>query len=515
MATGLAPGVYVNEVDRSYYPAAISSTRVGMIGPASKGPVNEPVLVTTPEQFIQTFGSPMVNCYEMYGALRYLQYGSYLEYVRIGSASGTDALAAASYTLLGAASAQVCKITAITPGSWANQLKVVVKNPTGTTFDLEVWEGTSFRERFVGLSVSPSSDRYFETILGTAAVGNTNFKTNPGQSRYVVANDPLPNSNATVPTAGTYTLTGGNNGLSGLSGDPSPYVGAVSGSGQRSGLEIFRSGAVDVDILAIPGASDDTIQAAMVDVLSTRLDMWGIMDPPAGLGPGTGEGGILNADAYWNTCNTSYASLYYPWVKAYSGYQNQELLLPPSGFVLGQVAYTDRVAFPWIAPAGSQRGVLQGTTGLEVHLSEGDVEAMYGVSGVNPIMQRGRGGIVIWGQRTLQATPSATDRVNVRRLLIYLKKIIRATVDQLTFEPNLARTWHQFDLSLDPALRYVKAHDGLYEYRLKMDASTVTADAIDRYEMPGRLFLKPTKAAERLALDMILTPTGASFTEVV
>jgi phage tail sheath protein FI len=130
---------------------------------------------------------------------------------------------------------------------------------------------------------------------------------------------------------------------------------------------------------------------------------------------------------------------------------------------------------------------------------------------INPIASFPAEGIVVFGQKTLQATASALDRINVRRLLIYLKKQISIISTTILFDPNIQVTWDRFLASVEPLLKSVKARYGLQEYRVILDSTTTTPDLVDRNIMYAKVLLKPTKAIEFIALDFVVTSQGASF----
>jgi len=214
--------------------------------------------------------------------------------------------------------------------------------------------------------------------------------------------------------------------------------------------------------------------------------------------------------------NSSYGSIYYPWVKVRDAVNSTDLWVPPSVAALGAMAYTDRVQAPWFAPAGFNRGGLSsGVAGLPVvatalKLFKDDRDDLYEVN-VNPIANFPNEGVVVFGQKTLQVERSALDRINVRRLLIFLKRGVSRIASRVLFEPNVPNTWNNFKNQAIPFLDEVKSRFGLTDYKLVLDESTTTPDLIDQNIMYAKLFLKPARAIEYIALDFIITNTGASF----
>jgi phage tail sheath protein FI len=183
---------------------------------------------------------------------------------------------------------------------------------------------------------------------------------------------------------------------------------------------------------------------------------------------------------------------------------------------MAALGYTDNVAFPWFAPAGFNRGGLSDgssgivATGVSKRLTSRERDELYDVN-VNPIAQFPQEGVVIFGQKTLQSTRTALDRVNVRRLLIYVKKEISRIANSILFEPNVRDTWNRFIAQAEPFLDGVKADFGLTDYRLILDETTTTPELIDRNTLYARVLLKPARAIEFIAIDFEIFRSGASF----
>jgi phage tail sheath protein FI len=183
---------------------------------------------------------------------------------------------------------------------------------------------------------------------------------------------------------------------------------------------------------------------------------------------------------------------------------------------LGTLAHSQRVSELWFAPAGFNRGGLtQGSSGLAVtnvseRLTSDQRDDLYEVN-INPIASFPNEGIVIFGQKTMDATTSALSRINVRRLLIFLKKEISRLSNLVLFDQNVQATWVRFKSLVDPLLKSVQSRFGLTDYRLILDETTTTPDLIDRNVMYAKILLKPARAIEFIALDFVVTRTGASF----
>ena len=214
--------------------------------------------------------------------------------------------------------------------------------------------------------------------------------------------------------------------------------------------------------------------------------------------------------------NSSYGATYAPWVLIQDTISNRTLWAPPSVAALGALSHTDRVAAPWYAPAGFARGGLsEGAAGIPVldvsrRLSSDERDSLYDAN-INPIAKFPAEGIVIFGQKTLQQTRSALDRINVRRLMVFLKREISFIASRLLFAPNTRDTWTRFTGQATPLLDSVKAQFGIQDFKLILDETTTTPDLIDRYIIYAKLLVKPTRSAEFFAIDFVVTNSGASF----
>jgi len=289
---------------------------------------------------------------------------------------------------------------------------------------------------------------------------------------------------------------------------------------------------VDMNLLVVPGVTDTGITDHMINTCERRRDAMAIIDIPNAYTPRhesseTSES-ARNASSGANKVttavssvkqkgyNTSYAACYYPWVQVSAPVSGIPTWVPPSVVALGAMSYGEATQAVWFAPAGFTRGGLSaGRGGLSVlavsqRLSSKERDSLYEVN-VNPIAQFPAEGIVIFGQKTLQAVPSALDRINVRRLLIFIKKRISTIASTLLFDPNVVTTWARFTSRVEPFLEGVKANFGLEDFRVVLDSTTTTDDLVDRNTMYAKIYVKPTKAIEFIAIDFVITNQGASF----
>ena len=263
----------------------------------------------------------------------------------------------------------------------------------------------------------------------------------------------------------------------------------------------------DINMLAIPGVINKYHPAVVtqaVNFVEDRADCFYVMDVVGQ------DDKVTEAVSEAGGHDTNYAAAYYPWVKVLDPARNKPTFVPPSVVVPGAIAASDRIAAEWFAPAGLNRGVLGNVIEARTRLNQAERDALY-EGKVNPIATFPRTGVCIWGQKTLQARPTALDRINVRRLLIEVKKFIASSSRYLVFEQNTVQTRNRFLNIVNPYLESVQQRQGLYAFRVQMDESNNGPDEIDRNRLVGGIFLQPTRTAEFIVLDFNILPTGATF----
>ncbi len=213
-----------------------------------------------------------------------------------------------------------------------------------------------------------------------------------------------------------------------------------------------------------------------------------------------------------NAVDSNYVGTYYPWVKTVDSNTNKLISVPPSVLLPAVYAANDAIAAEWFAPAGLNRGGIIGAVSVLNRLTHSERDTLY-ENKVNPIASFPGQGIVAFGQKTLQDKASALDRINVRRLLIAVKKFVASTSSFLVFEQNTNTTRNNFLAQVNPYLESVVQRQGLNAFRVVMDDTNNTADTIDRNQLIGQIFIQPTRTAEFIVLDFVVQPTGAAFPE--
>lgn len=264
--------------------------------------------------------------------------------------------------------------------------------------------------------------------------------------------------------------------------------------------------AYQFNVIAVPGlnAEDHPTQIdAVISLAESRGDCIASVDL---VGHGATISQVAESAA---SLNSSYAAAYWPWLQTRSATGKNEWI-PASTVIPGVYAFTDAASAPWFAPAGLIRGAVTGVVQAERRLTKGERDTLYAAK-VNPIATFPGTGIAVLGQKTLQTKASALDRVNVRRLLIELKKFIGNQAKNLVFEQNTITTRNRFLATVNPYLESVVQRQGLYSYRVVMDDSNNPADVVDRNQLVGQIYIQPTKTIEFVVLDFTIEPTGATF----
>jgi len=278
---------------------------------------------------------------------------------------------------------------------------------------------------------------------------------------------------------------------------------------QKAFAALSNTDYYDMNMLITPGIIHRLHSAVTADarqLAEDRQDTFYVMDANAL------TDSISSTITEVNSLDSNYTSTYFPWVRIIDQSKNLPMWVPPSVVVPGALSFNDAIAAPWYAPAGLNRGGLSGVTGTYENLTQSDRDNLYEAR-INPIANFPNEGIVIWGQKTLQAKPSALDRVNVRRLLITVKKFIASATRYLVFEQNTTATRNKFLNIANPYLESVRSQQGLSAFRVVMDASNNTPDLIDQNILYGQIFLQPTRTAEFIILDFNIQATGATFPE--
>jgi hypothetical protein len=208
--------------------------------------------------------------------------------------------------------------------------------------------------------------------------------------------------------------------------------------------------------------------------------------------------------------DNNYVATYFPDVIIRDDVTGESVTIPSSAIALGALGYNDKIAYPWFAPAGFNRGALSSVQNTKVRLTAEDRNILYEAR-MNPIANFPDGGFVIFGQKTLQQSNSAISRVNVRRMLLEVKRIVSEIANGLIFEQNTPATRARFIALVKPKLASIQGNQGIDSFKIVMDSSNNTAEDIEQNKLNGRIVLVPTRAVEFISIDFIITNSGVSF----
>ena len=394
-------------------------------------------------------------------------------------------------------------------------------------------------ETYNNLSMDPTAPNYVSKVIGDTyftvesdgsdyyVKSNGNF---PRRSAYVyvsAVNTPTPqyfNNDGTVkneftgslPAAGSgsFTSATGKNFENGEAkfneNITATNVQGINPAGYNNTISLLNNkDDYQFNVISAPGlngVSHGTQVNSIVALAQSRTDCIAVIDL---IGYNSTVSQVVAQAASYDT---SYAATYWPWLQTIDAVTGQTVWAPASTYIPAVYAFTDSSSDPWFAPAGLVRGALGSVIRAERKLTSGNRDTLYEAN-VNPIATFPGSGVVVFGQKTLQKRASALDRVNVRRLLIALKSYIVQISDNLVFEQNTNATRNAFLAEVNPYLESVQQRQGLYAFKVVMDASNNTPDVIDRNELVGQIYLQPTKTAEFVILDFNVLPTGATFPE--
>lgn len=391
-------------------------------------------------------------------------------------------------------------------GDTAGRYKITVKNDSGITQD--VVEDVTF---------DASDTRYIGNVVNEGSplggVNGNSFYQWESIPDYIDTTGEVRNPSPFLDKE----FTGGANGIptdAAASATELDRV-VIGNSATSTGIYAFQNPeSYDFNLLLTPGFSSGPVIAAAIQFSENRGDVLYLVDPPYGLRPQQvidWHNGMLTSDLT-AAINSSYGALYWSWLKVNDLFQGGTIWVPPSGHIAAVFARTERETETWFAPAGLNRGRLLSALDIEYNPTQGERDALYGGgNAVNAIVNFTQQGITVWGQRTLQRQSTALDRVNVRMLLIFLKKNLSRLLRFFVFEQNDSATRAQILNTINPFLADIAARRGLTAYNVVCDETNNTPERIDRNELWVSVFIKPTRVAEFIVLNLVVLRTGANF----
>jgi hypothetical protein len=565
----ISPNVFVSETDRSLVSRGPVVTGAAIVGPTVKGNPLVPTVVTSYSEFQSKFGETFKSGSQYYEYLTSLTakqyfenegksllvtrivsgsvYNTYAQAYVNRSGSALSFAASASFTLesiaFGTQSNNTGSITtaqALGSGT-ADNVRWEVSNVDYTkgTFTLLIRRGNSTHldkgllETFENISLDPQQPNFISRRIGDQKF---NYTSVDGGYLQVTGNYPVASQYVRVASVSTlHADSFDNEGVFKAAQYSSslPAIGSGSWGGtfdggvtdtNRQGLYfenitsnnsqgfspaddytaafslLANKEEFDFNLLLAPGTFMNT---SLISTCENRGEAFAIVDPVVYNSTKTAA---IQASA---GSTSNYAATYWPWVQVQSSTLGKSVWVPPSVVMAGVYAFNDSVGFEWFAPAGLNRGGIA-VTGIERKLSANDRDDLYSAN-VNPLASFPGEGVVAFGQKTLQKRATSLDRVNVRRLLINLKRYVSSVSRELVFEQNTTVTRNRFLANVTPYMDSVVSRQGLFAYRVIMDETNNTADVIDRNQLIGQIYIQPTKTAEFIILDFTLQPTGAEF----
>jgi hypothetical protein len=566
-----SPGVAISEIDNTYLTGQPVQAGAAIIGPTVKGPVENPILVTSYSDFVTIFGDTFISGGQAQSyltsiaAYNYFNYGgtsllvarvvtesanwtsaqstTISAYLNVTSASFVLETISEGVTMNNSGSGMLGASGSLTSGSENNIRWEITNSNTGSgTFNVLVRRGNDTEsnkvvlEAWNNLTLDPNSNRYIAKVIGDQVL-NYNSTTNQmelsgsyvNNSKYVrvkSVNLPTPTYfDANGIAVNAYTSSIPVNGSGSAGGSFTSATGAVSNtitlydaiSTNTQGLTgasynnmialLGNPEAYQFNLLFTPGLTNDNHTAQVTSIINNTIargDSMYVVD----LTDYNSTVGEVVTQA--QSRDTSYAAAYWPWVRIIDPATGRQVWVPASTVIPGVYAFNDKVSAPWFAPAGINRGGLNTVLQAQLKLTQGNRDTLYS-NNINPIATLPKQGVVVYGQKTLQKSQSALDRVNVRRLMIELKSYIKQIADTVVFEQNTIATRNSFIARVTPFLEGIQQKQGLYAYKVVMDDTNNGPAVIDQNQLVGQIYIQPTRTAEFISLDFILMPTGAEF----
>ena len=571
----ISPGVFVNENDTSLYTQGPVVTGAAIVGPTVKGRPLVPTVVTSYSEYVSKFGETIKSgsyYYEYFTSLAAKEYfsggGESLLVTRIVSGSVYNTYAQATIPCVSSSATPSFTLETLNFGTLANnsgsmsvsgsltlgtadniRYEITNLNSGSGVFTLVIRRGDdnnnqkNVLETFNNLSLDPQQPNYISRVIGDEK--SVYVASSGGESAYVqltgsykVASNYVRIASVTTPNVDSIDNDGAYK--STLYSGSLPALGSGSIGGAFSGgvvdtnrqqfffetvstnsqgfinteydaaiALLSNKDEYDFNLLISPGTflAADSSNIVSDDIIATceaRGDAFAITDLVT---YGKVKTNAITAAA---SSNSNYGGGYWPWVQIQSAALGKAVWVPASVVMAGVYAFNDQVGAEWFAPAGLNRGGIGSVLRAEKKLSADDRDTLYD-GNVNPLATFPGEGVVAFGQKTFQKRPTSLDRINVRRLLINLKRFVTGVSRQLVFEQNSAVTRNRFLSIVNPYMEQVVSQQGLYAYKVVMDDSNNTADVIDRNQLIGQIYVQPTKTAEFIILDFTLQPTGATF----
>ena len=559
MAFQLSPGVLVTEQDLTNVVPAVSTSIGAFVGNFNWGPAEEIVTITSENELVSKFSGPKTaNAVDFYSAANFLAYTTNLKLVRACGSAARNAVGCAQtavyipngdvYEDSFSAGDQGMEFTAKYPGTKGNGLIVSIcdhsgfdtwdyaasfagapgtsdyADAKGATFDechvivvdgVGAFTGTvgTILEKFANLSIasdakgSDGGSIYYKNVVNTQSkyAWWTKHPANSGEDLAWGAAASAGEYN-TITAAGehTDTFTGGV--------DAAPADGDL-----EAGYSLFvDKELIDISLVITGGHSAAVCQHVIDEVSLSRLDCVTFVSPAlADVKSNAGDEVTDVIDHFKTTLNrfSSYAVADSGWKRQYDRYNDVYVNVPLNADIAGLCARTDDTNDPWFSPAGLNRGQIKNVVKLLWTPNQTERDELY-KNGINPVANLPGNGVVLYGDKTLLAKPSAFDRINVRRLFIVLEKAVSTAAKFQLFEFNDVFTRAQFKSIVEPFLRNVRGRRGIFDFRVVCDETNNTGEVIDRNEFVADIYIKPARSINFIQLNFIATRTSITFEEI-
>jgi phage tail sheath protein FI len=396
-----------------------------------------------------------------------------------------------------------------------NENGIVVEN-----FKVGLTYGTTFVENVINIG---ETNLKSTLIMGELSIGGSTSSTPNAIDNFYDKMTDLKSTVTAIDYAGTsfleasprfvkfventYNMTGGTNGTM------TNTATIIGNAATKTGIYALDDDALNISVAIVPGFHDDEVQNNLITLAETTQNFIAVVSPPNDLPDVQAATDWMNgkgSHGRTSPINSSWGAVFWPHVQVFNTFEGKDMWYDPAIFAVRQMTYTDNVAETWFAPAGFRRGRLTKPTATEMMVNQGDRDSLY-VNNINPVVNFNPEGITIFGQKTAQRAATALDRINVRRLMIYLRKTLLQTGRIDLFEPNDAFTWEQIKSKADSVLSDIQNRRGIADFQVVCDSTVNTPLRVDRNELWCKILLKPTKTAEWIIFEVNLTSQSAKF----
>ena len=564
MAIQISPGVHSTEIDLTTVVPAVLTTAGAFAGDFQWGPVNKTMLIDSETTLVKTFGPPDANSGNaFFTAANFLGYGNNLNVARSAPTtaynsihnSGTSGIQIANEDIYltnyfnGNANSYGW-FAARYPGTLGNSLSVSICDSSAGQASFASWQYKSL------FTSAPSTSAYAGTlggandeihivvadtggaITGTAGTvlerfafvskgsdaqidGVSNFWKQVifTNSQYIYAMDPPEYGS----THSSWNTPCANNNFVQLNYTDTAYLAIGTNtkpadSDLETSFGLFANKEyIDVQLILTGDASATVQNYINSQIISTRKDCVGFFSPPsANVINNSGNEASSVVNYFQNILNvqSSYIVADSNWKYQFDKYNNVYRWIPLNGDIAGLCVNTDAVADPWFSPAGFNRGAIKNAIKLAWNPAKPYRDVLYS-AGINPIVSFPGQGVVLYGDKTLQAKPSAFDRINVRRLFLVLEKAISTAAQYSLFEFNDSFTQAQFVNLVTPFLRDVQGRRGITNFYVQCDSTNNTAQVINANQFVGSIYVVPNRSTNFIQLNFVAVDTGVDFSTVV